>query len=135
MPERRRVVKPILVVRHAWWRRVCALVLAAATALVVALSTVTPAYASNVDFYCGPCHFSNYGQWAADAYARYLLTSYAHVLSPSNGWIGAGDTTYGIYGYAVGEIAIGYNGTQYLKAMTETHVHGSSTVNAHADFY
>jgi hypothetical protein len=108
--------------------------LAAVVTAPAALGLVAAAPAqAGTDLYCQGCNIGAYGGYVNDNNERFLTLSYGHALSPSNGWLCAGDLNSNSYVCNFGETYRSYSG-QYAFAAVISHTHGNLNLNAHADF-
>ncbi len=89
---------------------------------------------ASTDAYCAPCFSGNYGLGTSDPRSHLITKSYAHMLSPKNQWVCAGDAQTQEYVCNVNETYRSYLGINYYNGSWINHYHGYAEVNAHVDF-
>ena len=124
--------------RDSHWGRAAARIVSIASVSMICLTGAGLASASlaqaSTDFYCQSCWLGGYNHAALDPYAHWMTGSYAHDLTFYNGWIGAGDSHYGIQAYAPGEVFVSYCGCEYLNGLLNSHIYQGSYANGHTDY-
>jgi hypothetical protein len=94
----------------------------------------TPVASAASDPYCAPCYLPGYDSEVVDGNNLDMTGSYAHDLTYSNEWIGAGDANYNVFHYGAGEVFVTYCGCGFLHGAMKSHVKHPSNANAHIDY-